>query len=287
MSTEIYYFSGSGNSLHVARGLQKRLPEAELIPIVSLLNQNVIEAEADTIGIVFPLQGPTFPNPVKTFLQKVDLKSADYIFAVATRGGTTCRIRKEIDKILKKKEKRLSSHFVMTVFNNDPKLKSDDSKHSFHMLSEIELSQKTEEIESKLDLIKDIIINKEISHKKDTEYSVKMGFILEHLILLALKTQEHKSIKDYFYTDSKCTGCGLCERVCLSKKIVMKNGKPDWQDSKLCYMCYACLNFCPRESVQINDKWFMKSFTTTHGRYSHPYASATDIERQKHYIKNL
>jgi flavodoxin len=33
MRIEIYYFSGTGNSLHVARELQKRLPDAALVPI--------------------------------------------------------------------------------------------------------------------------------------------------------------------------------------------------------------------------------------------------------------
>ena len=125
MGTEIYYFSGTGNSLYVAKELQKRLPETKLIPIVSLLNQDTIKTQAETIGIVFPLQGPTYPIAVKIFLQKVDLDSADYIFAIATRGGTSCRIKEEIDKILRKKGKTLNSHFIITMFNNDPKHKND------------------------------------------------------------------------------------------------------------------------------------------------------------------
>jgi hypothetical protein len=68
----------------------------------------------------------------------------------------------------------------------------------FHILSEEELTQKTEEI-SQSWIYTEIIIRKETSHKKDTEYDVKMGFVLERLILLAMKTQEHKSIKNYFY----------------------------------------------------------------------------------------
>jgi len=40
---EIYYFSGTGNSLYVGKELQKRIPEAHLIPIVSLLNKDIIE----------------------------------------------------------------------------------------------------------------------------------------------------------------------------------------------------------------------------------------------------
>jgi len=37
MKTEIYYFSGTGNSLHVARELQKRLTGAMLIPVIGAL----------------------------------------------------------------------------------------------------------------------------------------------------------------------------------------------------------------------------------------------------------
>jgi len=55
MSTEIYYFSGTGNSLYVARELQKRIPETNLIPIVSLLNKDVIEIKGETLGLVFPI----------------------------------------------------------------------------------------------------------------------------------------------------------------------------------------------------------------------------------------
>ena len=36
----MYYFSGTGNSLYVAKELQKRVQEANLIPIVSLLNKD-------------------------------------------------------------------------------------------------------------------------------------------------------------------------------------------------------------------------------------------------------
>jgi len=43
MNTEIYYFSGTGNSLHVAKELQKRIPETNLIPIVSLLKKMLLK----------------------------------------------------------------------------------------------------------------------------------------------------------------------------------------------------------------------------------------------------
>ncbi len=184
---------------------------------------------------------------------------------------------------MKKQGKYLNANFIITVFNNDPKLKCNNGKHGFRILSKEELAGKEKEIRAKLDKLKDIIINKKASHNKDTEYTYKYGFILEQIILLAIKSQGSKSIKNYFYTDSKCIGCGLCEKVCLSKKIVITEGRPYWQEDTLCHMCYACLNFCPAESIQINSKWYMKSYTNTQGRYPHPYASAKEIEAQKNY----
>ena len=81
-STEIYYFSGTGNSLHVARELQRRIPETNLIPIVSLLNNTVIETNGETVGFVFPIHFSAIPIPVEKFINKLDLNSAKYVFVI-------------------------------------------------------------------------------------------------------------------------------------------------------------------------------------------------------------
>ena len=67
MSREIYYFSGTGNSLHVAKELQKRMPETKLIPIISLLNEDVIETKGETIGFVFPIYLSSLPPCKEVF----------------------------------------------------------------------------------------------------------------------------------------------------------------------------------------------------------------------------
>jgi len=281
MKTEIYYFSGTGNSLYVANEIRRRLTDCELIPIISVIRQARIHTEAQALGIVFPLQGPTFPVAVKFFLEKIDLMKVKYIFAVATRGGTTCRIREEIDKILKRQDKRLNAHFVITVFNNDPKFKSGQKSYYCHPISPEELRDKTAEIQKKCDEISTVVTNRETYHQKDREYSFRYGRLIERFIIWLIARQGKKSIPDYFYTDDTCTGCGLCERICLTDRITMRDGKPRWDDNTICYMCYACLNFCPTSAVQIRSKWYMKSHTATEKRYEHPYANALDIRRQK------
>jgi len=49
MSTEIYYFSGTGNSLQVAEKLQKKNSDSKLIPIVSLLSNDIIETHGENV----------------------------------------------------------------------------------------------------------------------------------------------------------------------------------------------------------------------------------------------
>ena len=88
MGPQMYYFSGTGNTLHVARELRARIPGATLSPMVSLLDREVITPRAGSVGLVFPIYLMTVPIPVRRFVEKLDVSAAEYLFAVATSGGT-------------------------------------------------------------------------------------------------------------------------------------------------------------------------------------------------------
>ena len=112
---EIYYFSGTGNSLHVARELQKRIPETKLIPIVSLLNEDDIETKGETIGFVFPIYVSSTPDPVRRFLKKIDLKPTQYIFVITTNCGYPGKVNIYLEKLLKKRGKSIDSYFTLKM----------------------------------------------------------------------------------------------------------------------------------------------------------------------------
>lgn len=272
MSTEIYYFSGTGNSLHVARELEKRIPETKLIPVVSLLKKENIETGSDTVGFVFPIHLAMIPRPLMEFLKKINLNSADYVFAAATRIGTRHRAFIDIEKILKKKGKSLDSFFNINMASNDPKFKG-FKRATADEIVDIEL-----EVKNKLDYIQNIIINKEVIRQKDTEFTVS---IPAFSVLSPFLPFLNKMFNYDFYANSKCNGCGTCEKVCLSEKIKMINAKPVWQKNVKCFFCYACLNYCTEYAVQIKSTRTFKTYTAENGRYSHPYATANDISRQK------
>ena len=284
MSTEIYYFSGTGNSLHVARELQKRISEVKLIPIISLVSKESVRTNGETVGFVFPHYASSLPKIVHTFIEKLDLGSARYLFAIATRGRTQTMAFVEIDKILKKKGKRLDSFFVFTMpSGSEPLVKGYASR-----ITEERILRLESEMLARLDSIHRTIMNQEISREEDTgDGTTPPPLLVPFLPLirviapLLVPLGKLVETKFEFYYDEKCTGCGVCEKVCLAEKVQMVDGKPVWQEAVKCHGCFACLNFCPEESIQVKSTWYLKSYTDQNGRYHHPQITAKDIAGQK------
>ena len=284
MSTDIYTFSGTGNSLHVAKELQARIPQTRLIPIVSLLGEDRVEASAETVGLVFPQYASSTPKLVDRFVGKLDLGAASYIFAIATRGGTPCYAFDHLDKLLRKTGRRLDSFFVLTMPSGSEPLVQD----YMVKITEERIATLESDMLKRLDAIQETITAQAPNREEDCSstspppaflkpYMPIIKLLEPHLISLGKLAESRFS----FYADSTCSGCGLCERVCLAQKIRMVEGKPVWQKEAECFGCLACLNFCPETSVQIASTWYLRSWTPENGRYHHPQITAKDIAEQK------
>jgi len=174
MKTEIYYFTGTGNSLFIANKLHKLLPDTVLIPIVKLLKSNHHTTKASNIGFIFPCHGLTIPIPVKDFLKRVDPKSSDYFFAIATRAGSVFRGFHLINQLLRKKSKHLNADFVINMGLNDPKLKE------FSVPTKEELNALEKNALHKLKEIQKIIKDKAEYHEDENGVTFSCSRILNY-----------------------------------------------------------------------------------------------------------
>ena len=68
--TTLYYFTGTGNSLYIAKCLKDKLNECELISIASLINQNSINATSEKVGFIFPVYTWSLPKIVYDFVRR-------------------------------------------------------------------------------------------------------------------------------------------------------------------------------------------------------------------------
>jgi len=78
----IFYFTGTGNSLAIAKSIG-----GNLISIPQVIDGNNLHFKDDVIGIVFPVYALIAPKMVRDFLDKAKFE-ADYLFAIGTYGNS-------------------------------------------------------------------------------------------------------------------------------------------------------------------------------------------------------
>ncbi len=64
METTIYYFTGTGNSLQIAKNVRDKLEDCKLIPIVKVWQIKDLTATCEKVGFVFPLYWSGLPKIV-------------------------------------------------------------------------------------------------------------------------------------------------------------------------------------------------------------------------------
>ena len=104
MNIEIYYFSGTGNSLIVAQDIAEKI-KGKLIPIASSIEKSIITTNADVIGIIFPVYYVDIPIIIKKFAEKLNNINNKYIFAVCTYGGGVGNSLKSLNQMLLSKDR--------------------------------------------------------------------------------------------------------------------------------------------------------------------------------------
>ncbi len=113
MITEIYYFSGTGNSLAVAKGVAEKT-EATLIPIATQMNEEVVRTDADVVGIVFPVYYAELPMIVEKFCMKLSGMEGIHIFAICTYGGAAGSSLRSLKRLIRSRGGKLRRAMVFT-----------------------------------------------------------------------------------------------------------------------------------------------------------------------------
>ncbi|HKK68962.1 MAG TPA: EFR1 family ferrodoxin, partial [Bacteroidales bacterium] len=118
MSTTIFYYTGTGNSLWVAKELADKLDNAALHSIPKVTDAELTDMDFDSVGFVFPVHIWGVPGNVLNFIEGIKSFAPNYCFAVATNGGQVANTLVQLKKFLRKKGVTLNSGFDIMMPSN-------------------------------------------------------------------------------------------------------------------------------------------------------------------------
>lgn len=262
MST-IYYFTGTGNSLAIARQISEQLG-AKLESIVNYMNKKD-PIEDDLIGIVIPIYCMDIPKIVNEFLREGNFSKNSYIFGVVTCGGIDGNALYTIKEILEKKNLRFSYGATIYLPDNSIVLPTSKEKKDEMLKSQSSIVKKV-----CLD-VKQGIINTDMLHSTIKNSLMSKG--------LAIGLKSIYKINSKKISKSKCVKCGICQKVCPISNIRKENNIYIFVNE--CLNCFACAHWCPTRAISIGK---LTPDDETH--YTHPNITVNDMLLQNNYKQN-
>jgi ferredoxin/flavodoxin len=266
MKTTIWYFTGTGNTLSVAKDLARELSrepgDMELVPIPSLMKRETIFTDADAVGIAFPVYFLDMPNIVREFVGKLRFAKKPYIFGIATCGERPGGALFSLRALLEAKGTTLSAGFAFVMPENyiGPVDLMGDAGHR---------QEKFVAAQRRIPAVAEAIREKRQAVPEGNGSTVmRIGGKITRTLATTLYNTPGR-----LHATEKCNQCRTCERICPTRNITVTGDAVHW--GKNCTQCYACIHWCPTGAIEIGGR------TAGKPRYHHPDVTLRDMLVQR------
>ena len=251
---KVFYFTGTGNSLQVAREIGMG---GDLVSIPQWLRHNApldkrVTIADDAIGLVFPTYWQVMPAVVESFLQRVDLQT-DYLFAVTTRGMLSLTVKAHLLDVFRKNRQSLAYFAKLNM--------PDNYLPTFEISSQMQRFNQ-EKLKQQIDAVSSDIS----SRRRNVNGFTAMSLLLP--LLSRFAEGQSANFSRVFYLGENCDGCGTCTMVCSAQVIQLAEGRPQYGDG--CNACLACVHNCPNVAIHMRSE-------RSSARYRNPAVSLSDI----------
>jgi ferredoxin len=233
---KIFYFTSTGNSLYVAKEIQKRIG-GEIISIPKALKEGRLEFSGDNIGIIYPCYELYAPSIVREFIEKSNIKGK-YIFSIMSYGNMPLGGVEIFRRFCKQNGLNINYGNELSMVNN--------------YLPMFDIDQQLDELDEKkipenLNKIIDEVY-------REVEFIKESGLVAKFASSHAYKFFEGSRGKtpNKFKIEESCTKCEVCVKVCPVSNIKMVEGKLEFSDR--CIACFACTHNCPTNSIRFSSE---------------------------------
>ena len=231
MFSILLYFSGTGNSLSIAKKLAALLGNAKVAPFSDATNHCLTSFQR--VSLVYPVYYTHAPNAVVKMVHAFPLHAAQQVSLIATYSASHGYALQDVADTLvllgvtaQQFKIRMPGNYLLE-YGAFPQglqkhlLKSADEKAT-HIAAQIMYQCATSPI----------LPNRmaKIGQKNASR-----------------KMQSFAELGKQFSYISQCISCGQCARICPVNTIQMAQNKPMWGDH--CQQCMACVQWCPQDAI--------------------------------------
>lgn len=255
MRTTLFFFTGTGNSLFIAKSLAEGLGEVRMIPITGCPGDDPIFLGDEVIGVIYPTYFLDVPEVVKSFLLRLQVSPESYLFLFANYGAQLGNALHNGYQLLQNKGNRVKGLYHMALPDNSIIFPT-DPKTQLEMLAAAKTILQG--------VLADIRILKEVPPPRQQLGSTVTGKLMLAASRSLLGFDQIRFLRD------RCNHCGTCSKVCSSCNIAMHPEGP--MAGSHCTMCFACIHHCPREAVR-----YRRMKEATNYRYRHPEISVREL----------
>lgn len=236
----ILYFSGTGNSRHVAETIAKATGD-QLLSLNDQLrqkNKGALHSDKPYV-IVAPTYAWRMPKVVSQWLSEAKLSGSKQLYFVLTCGSETHQAGKYAKQLAESKGLQYMGLASIVLPENYITMYEAPAEE----LAAAMIRQAQPHIQETAKLIQQ-------GQRLETPPATAGGKVMSGLVnpLFYLTTVSAKG----FYATEGCVRCGKCEQLCPLGNIELPDGRPVW--GKDCTHCMACICGCPVEAIEYKNK---------------------------------
>lgn len=252
MKRAICFFTGTGNTAHVAMKIRERFPESSLFYLPETDPMDLRDFEE--IVLLSPVHMFGLPKIVRTFVRHWKFPGSPRIVFVVTAGGDPGISVPIVRQALRHTHKTLA-YFRFIKMPNNYIIGYNVTEEDRQALVDSHLA-----IERLLT---------DLEEGKTMEFHPHPWGFLKWLQKIAAFSAKMTS---RFYKVEGCIGCLKCVRSCPTENIVFENKTIRF--GKHCTGCLGCLNICPVQAIQFGH------LTQGKERYIHPEVDLTHLRHR-------
>ncbi len=240
MKSVIYYFSGTGNNLAIAKELANNLGNSIIYPISELIHNKIISDEYEWVVFVAPSYFSHVPPFVEKCMSDVVYNEKQRICLIAGCAGFRGVSIQDMRRHVIKSNKEVDLEY-MIILPGSKILSYGAFPIWYQKLCTRFLHRKIKKIATDMrENRKRSNLAKGILYKEKYEPSLQ-----ESIAEFEIIGKEYKVSKD-------CTSCATCEKICPTANISISNGQVEFGDN--CNLCMGCIQWCPNNAIYYQEK---------------------------------